>query len=251
MKILIIEDEIPAQLLLERLIQTHYPEFDIVGRIDSVKGSVKWLGKNRSDLIFMDVELSDGQCFEIFKQINIDIPVIITTAYSDYAIKAFKVNSIDYLLKPLDDDEFVNAVEKSKRLNQKNIPDYQNLEKILSKNLPKEYRERFIVKQNNQIKVLGIGEIAYFLAEDKVTFIITNSGKRYMTDHSLDSLEDQLNLKFFFRLSRGCMANINSIKSVSKYFNSRLKIKLEPPFTEDIIVSRIRVQDFMKWLEGL
>jgi DNA-binding LytR/AlgR family response regulator len=251
MNILIIEDEIPAQLQLERLIQFHYPEFDIVGRIDSVKESVRWLGKNHPDLIFMDVELSDGKCFEIFKQINLDIPVIITTAYSDYAIKAFKINSIDYLLKPLDDDEFVNAVEKSKKLNQKNIPDYQNLEKLLSRNTPKEYRERFIVKQNDQIKVLKIDEIAYFIAEEKVTFIITNSGKRFMTDYSLDSLEDQLNPKFFFRLSRGCMANINSVKSVSKYFNSRLKIKVEPPYSEDIIVSRIRVQDFMKWLEGL
>lgn len=251
MKILIIEDEIPAQFQLERLIIAHFPEAEIVGKLDSVKSSVKWLTKNRPDLIFMDVELSDGQCFEIFRQIKMDVPVIMTTAYSDYAIKAFKVNSIDYLLKPLDDDEFVNAVKKAKRIKSNDIPDFQNFEALLSKNLPKEYRERFVVKLADQIKVIGIDEIAFFMAEEKVTFIVTNSGKRYLAEFSLDSIEDQLNPKKFFRLSRNCMASIHSVKSVSKYFNSRLKIKLEPSTTEEIMISRIRVHDFMKWLEGM
>jgi two-component system, LytTR family, response regulator LytT len=251
MKVLIIEDEIPAQLQLERLIQANYPDIEIAAKIDSVKESVKWLNRNRPDLIFMDVELSDGKCFEIFKQVNIDVPVIMTTAYSDYAIKAFKVNSIDYLLKPLDDGDFIQAVEKSKRLNQKNVTAYQDIEKLLTKNIPKEYRERFIVKLSDQIKVLSIDEIAYFIAEEKVTFIVSKAGKRYLIDSSLDSIEVQLNPKKFFRLSRNCVSNISSVKTVSKYFNSRLKIKLEPPYSEDIVVSRIRVQEFLKWLEGL
>lgn len=251
MKVLIIEDEMPAQFQLERLIQSNYPDFEIVGRIDSVKGAVRWLSRNHPDLIFMDVELSDGQCFEIFRNVNIDVPVIMTTAYADFAIKAFKVNSIDYLLKPLDEIEFVNAVEKSMKMSAKNVPDYHSIENEVAKNQTREYRSRFLVKLNDQIKIIPIDEIAYLVAEEKVVFLVTKSGKRFLLDSSLDSLEEQLDPKVFFRLSRGCIASINSIKSVSKYFNSRLKVKLEPEYAEEMVISRIRVQDFLKWLEGM
>ena len=251
MNILIIEDELPAQMQLERLIKSFYPESEIVAKIDSVKASVSWLKKNRADLIFMDVELSDGQCFEIFRQVSLDVPIIITTAYSNYAIKAFKVNSIDYLLKPIDNNEFVDAVEKSIRFNQKKGPDFQQLEKLLTQNITKEYKKRFTVKVGDHIVILNLEEIAYFYSEEKVTFIMTTSGKRYILDFSLDNLEDQLNPKDFFRLSRGCIAGIHSVKSVSKFFNSRLKIKLDPPTKSDMLVSRIRIPEFLKWLEGM
>ncbi len=251
MKVLIIEDEIPAQIQLERLIHTHYPDFEIIARVDSVTGAVAWLGENQPDLIFMDVELSDGQCFEIFKLVVVKAPVIITTAYNEYAIKAFKVNSIDYLLKPIDKSEFVNAVDKSIRLTSKATPEYNRLEELLSKSLPKEYKKRFAVKVGDHIVIVNTDEIAYFYAEEKVTFLVTNSGKKYISDLSLDNLEVQLNPKDFFRLSRGCIAHISSIKTVSKYFNSRLKIALVPPMDTDILVSRIRIPEFLNWLEGL
>lgn len=251
MRILIIEDEIPAQFQLERLITTHYPDSQIMAKIDSVKSSIEWLNNNKADIIFMDVELSDGQCFEIFKQVKVEVPVIITTAYSDYAIKAFKINSIDYLLKPLDENEFIEAFNKSVKISRGAQPDYNRIQELISRNMPVEYRERFIVKLNEQIKVITIDEIAYFMAEEKVTFIVLNNGKRYITDYTLDSLETMLNPKRFFRLTRSYMASINSVKSVSKYFNSRLKIKLEPSTQEEVLVSRIRVQDFLKWLEGI
>jgi DNA-binding LytR/AlgR family response regulator len=251
MKVLIVEDEIPAQMQLERLLKAHFPDTEIVAVLASVERATDWLAVNTPDLIFMDVELSDGQCFEIFKRVDVKAPVIITTAYDQFAIKAFKVNSVDYLLKPIESTEFVKAVEKSSRLNKSSQTDLKALEELLMKSAPKEFKKRFITKQNDQIIVLQVEEIAYFYAEDKATFVVSSAGKRYFSDYSLDNLEVQLDPKSFFRLSRGCIANIQAVKSVSKHFNSRLKIKLEPSFVEDILVSRIRVPDFLNWLEGI
>ncbi len=251
MKVLIVEDEIPAQMQLERLLKTHFPDTEILAVLTSVEKATDWLAVNTPDLIFMDVELSDGQCFEIFKRVDVKAPVIITTAYDQFAIKAFKVNSVDYLLKPIESTEFVKAVEKSSRMNKSSLTDLKALEDLLMKSTPKEYKKRFITKQNDQIIVLQVDEIAYFYAEEKATFIVSRTGKRYFSEYSLDNLEDQLDPKSFFRLSRGCIANIQAVKSVSKHFNSRLKIKLEPSFVEDILVSRIRVPEFLNWLEGI
>ncbi len=252
MKALIIEDELPAQVQLERLINSTFPAIEVIGRIDSVKGAIRWLNESQPDLIFMDVELSDGQCFEIFRHVTVHVPVIITTAYSNYAIQAFKVNSIDYLLKPIDKDEFTTAVNKAIKSQQHQLPDFSVLEEILKQRVSpaKEYKQRFTVKVGDRILIIPMGEIAYFYAEEKVTFIVTHENKRYITDYTLDALEEQLNPKLFFRLSRGCIAHIESIKSVSKYFNSRLKITLSPPSAEEILVSRIRIPQFMSWLDG-
>jgi two-component system, LytTR family, response regulator len=251
MKVLIIEDERPAQIQLERLLETHFPDSEIMAVLDSVEKAAVWLAGHHPELIFMDVELSDGQCFEIFKRVRVDAPVIMTTAYDQFAVKAFKVDSVDYLLKPIDTTEFVQAVNKSRRRNHVGEADLKILEEFLTKKTPKEYKKRFITKQNDQIIVLQMDEIAYFLAEDKVTFIVTRSGKRYFSEYSLDQLEAQIDPKTFFRLSRGCIANIQSVKSVSKHFNSRLKVKLDPPSADEVLVSRIRVPEFLNWLEGL
>ncbi|HET9570380.1 MAG TPA: LytTR family DNA-binding domain-containing protein [Bacteroidales bacterium] len=251
MKILIVEDEIPAQMQLERLLKTHFPDSEIMAVLNSVEKASDWLAVNSPELIFMDVELSDGQCFEIFKRVNVKAPVIITTAYDQFAIKAFKVNSVDYLLKPIDSTEFVKAVEKSSSMNKSSQTDLKSLEELLIKSVPKVYKKRFITKQNDQIIVLLVEDIAYFYAEDKVTFIVSRTGKRYFSEYSLDNLEDQLDPKSFFRLSRACIANIQAVKTVSKHFNSRLKIKLEPGFLEEVLVSRLRVPDFLSWLEGV
>lgn len=251
MKVLIVEDEIPAQMQLERLLKAHFPDTEISAVLTSVEKATDWLAVNAPDLIFMDVELSDGQCFDIFKRVDVKAPVIITTAYDQFAIKAFKVNSVDYLLKPIESTEFVKAVEKSSRVSKSSLTDLKALETLLMKSAPKEYKKRFITKHNDQIIVLQVEEIAYFYAEDKATFIVSRSGKRYFSEYSLDNLEDQLDPKGFFRISRGCIANIHAVKSVTKHFNSRLKIKLEPVFVEDILVSRIRVPEFLNWLEGI
>lgn len=251
MNVLIVEDEVPAQMQLKRLLEAHFPGTKILAVLTSIEKASDWLAVNSPDLIFMDVELSDGQCFEIFKRVEVKAPVIITTAYDQFAIKAFKVNSVDYLLKPIESTEFVKAVEKSSRVNKSGQTDLKALEELLLKSTPKEYKKRFITKHNDQIIVLQIEEIAYFYAEDKATFVVSRAGKRYFSDFSLDNLEVQLDPKTFFRLSRGCIANVQAVKTVSKHFNSRLKIKLEPAFTEDILVSRIRVPDFLNWLEGI
>jgi DNA-binding LytR/AlgR family response regulator len=251
MKVLIVEDERPAQMQLERLLNVHFPDNEVMAVLTSVEKAADWLAVNHPDLIFMDVELSDGQCFEIFKRVDVTAPVIITTAYDHFAIKAFKVNSVDYLLKPIDGLEFVKAVEKSSQRNKAGQTDLKMLEQLLQKSVPKEFKKRFITKHNDQIHVLQVEEIAYFYAEEKATFLVSRNGKRFFTEYSLDNLEVQLDPTLFFRLSRACIANIQAVKSVSKHFNSRLKIKLEPAFLEDVLVSRIRVPDFLKWLEGV
>ncbi len=250
MKILIIEDEIPAQMQLERLIVKYYPTFEIVGRLASVRSAVEWLGWHTPDLIFMDVELSDGLCFEIFKQTTIRVPVIITTAYDNYAVKAFKVNTVDYLLKPIAEEDFTEAVEKC--LLRRTAPtaaiDMQSLKQLLQPGF--NFKQRFTVKLGDHIIVLNVNDIAYFCAEDKATFIVTHEDKKYLSDLTLDALEEVLDPKSFFRLTRGCIANVRSIDSIVKYSNSRLKVELKPVYNELVLVSRVRIPLFLDWLEG-
>jgi DNA-binding LytR/AlgR family response regulator len=245
---MILEDELPAQLQLKRLIEKYYPSFEISAMIGSLEEAAIWLSNNSVDIIFMDVELSDGVCFELYNMVEIESNVIITTAYENYALKAFRINSIDYLLKPIDSEPFVKAVEKCKG-SLSNI----NLEKSLVNQLlsnSKVYKQRLTVKLGNNIIILNVVDIAYFYSEEKYTFIVTKDNKEYLSDYTLESLEEQLNPSLFFKLNRSCMASIHSITSVSKHFNSRLKVKLSPNFKGEILVSRVRVPLFMQWLEG-
>jgi DNA-binding LytR/AlgR family response regulator len=249
MKILIIEDEIPAQIQLERLIRTCCPDFEIAGKITSVTSAVEWLSTQTADLIFMDVELSDGVCFEIFNQVKVSAQVIITTAYDNYAVKAFKVNSIDYLLKPINTADLKAAVEKFLKQKQAAVPfDVESLKQLI---VPQaKYKQRFTVRIGERIIVLNVADIAYFCAEEKATFMVTHENKKYLSDFSLDTIEEQLNPKEFFRLTRGCIANIKAIGTIAKYSNSRLKVLLQPSYTENILVSRVRIPLFLDWLEG-
>jgi DNA-binding LytR/AlgR family response regulator len=249
MKILIVEDEIPAQVQLERLIRTCYPDFEIAGKITSVKAAVEWLAAQTADLIFMDVELSDGVCFEIFNQVKVSAQVIITTAYDNYAVKAFKVNSVDYLLKPINAADFTAAVAKFLKQKQAAVPfDVESLKQLI---VPQaKYKQRFTVRIGERIIVLNVADIAYFCAEEKATFMVTHENKKYLSDFSLDTIEEQLNPKEFFRLTRGCIANIKAIGTIAKYSNSRLKVLLQPAYTENILVSRVRIPLFLDWLEG-
>jgi DNA-binding LytR/AlgR family response regulator len=254
MNVLIIEDEPFAQQELIRLLNKIDPGIRILRCIDSVEETIGFLEREPDlDLIFMDIQLSDGISFEIFNRTDVKPPVIFTTAYDDYAIKAFKVNSIDYLLKPIDEDDLVHALEKFEKMEKQTghkdtFFSAQQLEKVLGLYKPS-YKTRLVVKMGDRIRHVESGEIAYFYSEDKVTFIITKTAERYMLNYSLEQLENMMNPDDFYRLNRKYIAHINAIGSIDKYFNSRLKIGLKPEVEDEVLISRTKVSDFMNWLE--
>lgn len=243
MNVLIIEDELLAQEELVRLINKNFTDIIIAARLCSVKESIEWLRENSADLIFMDIQLSDGISFDIFDYVEVRTPIIFTTAYDQYAIQAFKVNGIGYLLKPIIENDLVSAVEKM---------DYQpdKLKELLNLLKPsKEYKSRIAIKSGDKFSFIDISDVAYFYAEDRVTFVVPKEGRAKIVDYTIEALEPLLEPKRFFRLTRGCIASIDSIAGVSKYFNSRLKITLKPHYEGELLVSRVRVVEFVKWLD--
>lgn len=243
MKVLVIEDEIPAQEELVRILRKHFPNIEIVDIIGSVRDSVEWFRNNTADLIFMDIQLLDGCCFDIFDVVEVRTPIIFTTAYDQYALKAFKVNSVDYLLKPVDEDELVAAVRK---MDYK----YDNIRNLIESYIPTvRYKTRISVKTGDIYRFLLIDEVAYFISEDGFTYAVTNNEKKHIVDYTISSLETQLDPKRFFRLSRGCIVSIDSIEKITAYFNSRLKVTLKGRKNISIILSRVRVPDFLNWID--
>lgn len=244
MKVFIVEDEIPAQEELARVLKKHFPDISISGAEGSVKGATEWLEKNTADLIFMDIQLSDGCCFDIFNAIEVRTPIIFTTAYDQYALKAFKVNSVDYLLKPVDEDELVAAVRK---LNY----NYLRVKDLAGKFFPSQnrYKTRIAVRSGNSYGFLPIEKVSHFISEDGLTLAVSDSGEKYMVDYTIESLEPLLDPKLFFRATRGCIVSINSIERVSRHFNSRLKVTLKGHDGFSLILSRVRVPDFLKWID--
>ena len=255
-KVLIVEDEIPAQVNLKKLIDKCCDESRIVMTLTSVRSTIKWLEENPNgaDVIFMDVELSDGVCFDIFDKIDIKAQVIITTAYDNYAINAFKVNSLDYLLKPITESDMRRAWERCKeRIEQHSTPSLEALMDIVSKaGTPKdkEYKKRFIVKMGEKIIIIPVEDIAYCYSEDKSTYAVNRNGTRRLLDYSLDTVQEMLDPKIFFRVSRSCIVSINSIENISKHLGTRLKLQLIPHSDEDVVVSRSRTSDFLEWLDS-
>ena len=251
MNILIVEDEVMAQKSLGRVLLQNFPDFDIVGYTDSVKGTVAWLNEpgNKADIIFMDVELSDGVCFEIFRQHDVKAKVIMTTAYDSYAIKAFEAGSIDYLLKPIDLPALKRAVARC-RMSGGEV-DIENLLKAIGSNSTpkKEYKERYIIRFNDRIVPVPTDDIAYVYSEEKTNYLITFSGNKYIIDASLDVMAEDLDPEKFFRISRGCIIAMNAISSIIKQAGSRLRIVSRPEAPFEITVSRSRVDDFLAWLE--
>lgn len=245
MKVLIVEDETPAQNELVRILSKHFPDARIAGITSSVRDSIEWLGKNQADLIFMDIQLSDGCCFDIFNTIVVRTPVIFTTAYDQYALKAFKVNSVDYLLKPIDEEELVAAVKKLDY-------GYLRVKNLIETFYPAQdrYKTRISVRCGDTYSFLPIEKILYFISEDGLTFAVPDSGERQPVDHTIGSLEPLLDPKQFFRATRGCIVSIDSIEKISKYFNGRLKIVLKGRNSANLILSRARVPDFLKWIDG-
>lgn len=251
MKAIIIEDEKLSADYLANMLKRIDPAIEITAVFDSVKKSIEEFQKGiTADILFVDIHLADGLSFDIFSKIRIDIPVIFTTAYDDYAIKAFKLNSIDYLLKPIGIDDLKQAIEKYKKLNhlQQNL----KIEDLsLSYNrLKKEPKNRFMVKIGDNIISIKTEEIIHFIAEDGVVLLVINTHKRYTIDYTLDQLENMIDSNLFFRINRKVIISMSSIEKVGIYFNSRLKINSTQLDDDSCIVSRDRVNDFKKWLDG-
>ena len=251
MNILIVEDEVMAQKSLARVLTQNFPDFNIVGCTDSVKGTVAWLNDptNKADIIFMDVELSDGVCFEIFRQTDVKAKVIMTTAYDSYALKAFEAGSVDYLLKPIDPAALQRAVARC-RMREGNI----DLEALLKATggVPatrKEYKERFLIRVNDRIIPLQTSRIAYIYSEEKSNWLITDDGQKYIIDMALNIVNEELDPDKFFMISRSCIISLKAITSIIKQAGGRLRIIPSPPSSFEMTVSRSRVDDFLAWLE--
>jgi DNA-binding LytR/AlgR family response regulator len=252
-KVLIIEDEKPAAEWIRQLILKFDPKNLILSTIDSVRGAVEWFQQNAApDLAFMDIQLADGQSFEIFDQVKVPCPVIFTTAYEEYAIKAFKVNSIDYLLKPIAYQELEAALLKFGRLvgNSPATPLVTSdlLQKV-QKMLRRQYKTRFIIKVGEHLKSIPVEDIQFFYSLEKATFLCTSDFKTYVVDYSLDRIIDMVDEQMFFRVNRKYILSNHSIADIVFYSNNRLKIKLKNPREESIIVSRDKVSAFKEWLD--
>jgi two-component system, LytTR family, response regulator LytT len=249
MRTLIFEDEALTADRLIVLLKRYDPDIEILGILESVKSGIDWFKQNtKPDLIFMDIHLADGSCFEIFEKIKIDTPVIFTTAFDKYAIQAFKVNSIDYLLKPIDYHELSNAIAKYNNHKGEAQSDSEFYKNILNQ-IMKSYKQRFLVRIGDQMKYINTGDISYFVYDVDYVIAYTKDAKRFLLDDSIEKLGKLLNPADFFRINRKMLISLQSIAQIHKYFNSRLILKLNPDFQTDVIVSREKVPDFKKWLD--
>lgn len=252
-KVLIIEDEKPAADWLRQLILKFNPEISVLAVLDSVSGATEWFQQNpKPDLVFMDIQLADGQSFEIFERVKVPCPVIFTTAYEEYAIKAFKVNSVDYLLKPISFDELKSAFQKFETQVQhaESAPSVTlELLNRVREMLRKHYKTRFVIKVGEHLKSIPVEDILFFYSLEKATFLCTNDFKNYLIDYSLDRVSEMVDERRFFRINRKYMLSNQSIADIVVYSNSRLKIKLKKPDEEGIIVSRDKVSAFKEWLD--
>lgn len=250
MNVIIIEDEKPAARLLQRKLQ----KLDVQAQVmlHSVEEAIEWFNNNtHPDLIFLDIQLSDGLSFEIFENVTIDSAVIFTTAYDEYALRAFKLNSIDYLLKPIDEDELASAIDKYRqhRPQQQNLSlDFEEIKKMLVNPIEKSYKKRFAIKMGQHLKMINIDDAECFFSENKGTYIHTTDNRDYLLETTLEQLEAELDPARFYRVSRKHIINVDAVKDIVVYTNSRLKVIL-PTYTEDeVIVSRERVNAFREWL---
>ncbi|MES2387486.1 MAG: LytTR family DNA-binding domain-containing protein [Bacteroidota bacterium] len=253
MNVVIIEDEEIAVEKLEGLIKRARPDANVLARLDSVKSAVAWLNANPSpDLMFMDIQLADGISFDIFKQATVTCPIIFTTAYDEYAVKAFQLNSIDYLLKPIRPEEVQRAVDKYHRLwearEQQPPLDVDALLKAIAPQ--KQYKQRFLVKLGQKIRSVPAEEIAYFFAEDKLVFLISHDGSKMPVDYSLDQLDEMLDPARFFKANRQFLISMESIAHIYPYSNSRIKVNLKPVEPRELIISNDKAPVFKTWLDS-
>jgi DNA-binding LytR/AlgR family response regulator len=249
MKLVIIEDEQHNVRMLQGMVGKLRPDWDVVHVFDSVASSVEGLRAFQPDLILMDIQLVDGICFSIFDQVKVDSKVIFTTAYDNYAIQAFKVNSVDYLLKPIKEEELEQAFEKFENQNVKleAVVDYAMLAQQIQQS-GKKYRTRFLISGAKDYTKLDVRDIAYFYAENKLTFAVTHAAKEQIIDETLEKLEEELNPDEFFRLNRQILVHVDSIVRFEDYFGGKLAVKLHPKFKDSVTVSRLKASAFKHWM---
>lgn len=251
-KILMLEDEEPAAKRLQKLMRETEPEAEIVAVLDSIKKAKDWLQQNPSpDLMLVDIHLADGISLELFRQIDVLCPLIFTTAYDAYALQAFKLNSIDYLLKPVKKEELHNAVEKFKRQKAMEYPPV-DVNRLLETMQPpvQQFRDRFVIRYGEHIKTIETKDVSYFYTESRANFLVTAEGKRFVIDFNLDQLERMLNPKHFFRINRQFIVSLQAIDEMTAWTKARVLIKLKPANKQETIVSTERSPEFKKWLAG-
>lgn len=243
MNYLIIEDERLAMTELKRMLSKQRPDYECVGWCESVERATEWFKENpgKADVVFADIRLTDGISFDVLENVDYNGPVIFTTAYDEYAIRAFKVNGIDYLLKPVDEDELKTALIKLEK---------QSEPRTKGTSLPQKHRSRILVSVADRMLPLNVNDIAFFRSEEGYTFAYAFSGKKHIMDESLDSLMRTLDPERFHRMSRGYICNLDAVDSVSKFFGGRLKLNTVPSSPEPVIVSRERAAGLIKWLDG-
>lgn len=260
MNALIVEDEDLSVRRLKKMIGEVAPSLHIDGETDSIEQTVEWVLENRAaghadpDLIFLDIELSDGQSFEIFNRVEVSSAIIFTTSYDEYALQAFRHNSIDYLLKPVHRDDLQRALQKYEKMRGQPAAADQSLAGIrklledFKKSSAVEYRQRFLVKQGQKMLSVEVGEIAYFFTDDRYSFFMTESNQKMLVDYTLDELAESLDPSRFFRINRGMMVTHRSVEKIDPYFGNRLSLTLRPPHNKEVLVSREKVGDFKIWM---
>lgn len=260
MKVLVIEDEDAATRLMFKILEKARPGIEVVAHIDTVEDAIQWLSENPApDLAFMDIQLGDGLSFEIFEEVEVKCPVIFTTAYDEYTLRAFKVNSIDYLLKPLQLEDLEAALKKYDKLRAdagkdeqvQNISHTQieSILKALNPNKVNHYKSRFLIKVGDKFFSITTDQIAYFYTEDKGVFMQTHDKHHYALDNSLDELEKVLDPELFFRINRQYIVHVNAVNRLHAYFNGKMKVYLKPEVQEDVIVSRDKASALKQWLD--
>lgn len=255
MKVIIIEDEVPAAEKLERYLLKYDPAIEISGKFDAVAATVSWLRDHQDeiDLIFMDIQLTDGLSFSVFQQVTVNKPVIFTTAFNEFALDAFKVNSIDYLLKPITFTDLSASMKKLGSLRQQlreNNDQAARLQKAVASIATPEYKNRFMVKLGEHIRSITANQIAFFFADGRDVYLVTTQRRKFIIDYTLEALESILDSARFFRVNRTFILNIDAIRDVLMYSNSRLKVALTQESDKEIIVSRDKVGPFKEWFDG-
>lgn len=252
LKVIIIEDELPAAKRLSKLLLQYDDSIEILQQLDSVEASIRYLSSvSKIDLIFMDIQLADGISFDIFQQVNVTTPVIFTTAFDQYTLKAFKVNSIDYLLKPIDEEELYRSLDKYEQLHRKPSTDFSDkMMKLVQEMNAVKYKERLLIKRGQQLSYIKTGDVAYCFADGKLCFAVDKTGNRFLLENTLAQLEEQLQPSHFYRINRHLIVNIDAVKKVHTWLGGRLKLEVCPATTVETIVSRERVNGFKEWLGG-
>lgn len=248
MRVLIVEDEIPAVQHLKLLIERQKQDIEIVEELDSIKSVTAWLLQNDPpDLAFFDIQLADGLSFEIFDQVNISFPIVFTTAYDEYALKAFEVNSIDYLLKPIREKDLQRALSKYEHNSKPTLIDHESLVQLIGGG--KTYKEQFVIKVGDHLRTVRSSEVKIFYSQDRATYLLTDSGKRHILDLTMDGIEEVIDPKLFYRINRKYLIRMDAISDIVAYSNSRLRIHIKGIDADDLVVSRERVTDFKAWLD--